>query len=191
MKWEVGLLLLGIVFIIMALFSFGRSRKKKNVDAPTAREHLERTRQRQGVRNDLQGLMVEIEQMAKRMGAQLDAKTIHLEKALREADERIAQLQALRDTGPRGTSSGGGAAGSSPYALPTDAPSQDAPGAPLADLSPTGLTDADVADEDAYTDPLTREVYALADRGQGAQSIAQSLGEHVGKVELILALRQG
>lgn len=189
MKWEVGLLLLGIVFIIMALFSFGRARKKKNFDAPTAREHLERTRQRQGVRHDLQGLMVEIEQMAKRLGAQLDAKTIHLEKAMREADERIAQLQALRETGP-----GGGAASPLPQAPPTDPHSEGvSPPPPDAAASASESPDAaSIAPEpDVYTDPLTQEVYALADRGQGPQSIAQSLGEHVGKVELILALRQG
>ena len=189
MKWEVGLLLLGIVFIIMALFSFGRSRKKQTAETPTAREHLERTRQRNGVRHDLQGLMVEIEQMAKRLGAQLDAKTIHLEKAMREADERIAQLQALRDTGPAGGNQGteSPSAEPSPYALPVDPHAEgDAP-PPL----PSEPADQAPPDSDGYTDPLTQEVYALADRGQGPQSIAQSLGEHVGKVELILALRQG
>jgi len=190
MKWEVGLLLLGIVFIIMALFSFGRSRKKKNADAPTAREHLERTRQRQGVRNDLQGLMVEIEQMAKRLGAQLDAKTIHLEKALREADERIAQLQALRETGPGASRPEGGAVPPSiTDALPTDPHAEGV--VPSATDDTTPADEARPSDPDPFTDPLTQEVYALADRGQGPQSIAQSLGEHVGKVELILALRQG
>lgn len=38
-------------------------------------------------------------------------------------------------------------------------------------------------------DAFTRQVYDLADAGQPAMSIAQDLNEHVGKVELILALR--
>lgn len=39
-------------------------------------------------------------------------------------------------------------------------------------------------------DPRVREVYALADQGLGAFEIATKLGEHVGKVELMLALRR-
>jgi len=38
-------------------------------------------------------------------------------------------------------------------------------------------------------DPLTASVYELADRGLQSVAIAQNLDEHVGKVELILALR--
>ncbi len=39
-------------------------------------------------------------------------------------------------------------------------------------------------------DPLTREVYALADEGKSAMEIATQLDEHTGKVELMLALRR-
>lgn len=52
-----------------------------------------------------------------------------------------------------------------------------APAAPLQD--PFGI------------DPLTRDIYTLADAGHSAQAIAQQLGQHTGKVELILALRPG
>lgn len=38
-------------------------------------------------------------------------------------------------------------------------------------------------------DDLSQRVYALADQGHNSVRIAQTLGEHVGKVELILALR--
>jgi hypothetical protein len=39
-------------------------------------------------------------------------------------------------------------------------------------------------------DPLTRSVYEHADTGLSALEIAQQLDEQVGKVELILALRE-
>ena len=39
-------------------------------------------------------------------------------------------------------------------------------------------------------DDLTRNVYRLADAGHDPVAIAQQLNEHVGKVELILALRR-
>ena len=40
-------------------------------------------------------------------------------------------------------------------------------------------------------DPITREVYELADAGHAPVEIARKLGQHTGKVELILALREG
>lgn len=40
-------------------------------------------------------------------------------------------------------------------------------------------------------DPLTGEVYRLADQGMPSVEIARRLNQHVGKVELILALRPG
>lgn len=43
----------------------------------------------------------------------------------------------------------------------------------------------------ARLDPLTRTVYELADEGKTAVQIARQLDEHLGKVELILALREG
>jgi hypothetical protein len=44
--------------------------------------------------------------------------------------------------------------------------------------------------EEAAPDPLTRSVYELADNGHEPVDIAQRLDEQIGKVELILALRQ-
>lgn len=39
-------------------------------------------------------------------------------------------------------------------------------------------------------DPLTQSVYQMADQGVQTDEIARRLDEHIGKVELILALRQ-
>lgn len=49
------------------------------------------------------------------------------------------------------------------------------------------------ADETASTavaDPLSRHIFDLADQGLAPVEIARKLNEHVGKVELILALRK-
>lgn len=48
--------------------------------------------------------------------------------------------------------------------------------------SPVALSDT--------SDPVMREVYALADEGKSAREIAAELNEHAGKVELMLALRR-
>ena len=165
MTLEVGLLILGILFIIAAMFSLGRSRRRSTSGKATARDHLEYAKQKQGVRNDLESLMVDLEQMARRLSAQLDAKTLQVEKATREADERIAQLRALQEQLAR--------------------PATSVAAAPRSDSYDPGHAPASPGEGD----PLTREVYALADQGRGPTDIARQLNEHVGKVELILALR--
>lgn len=156
--WQYGLVAAGILFIIMAMFSLGRGRKRAADNRDSARDHIDRARQKQGVRDELEALMVDIHRMARDLSAQLDAKIIRIEKATREADERIAQLKALQDSL------------SDPYAL---------------QQAKTHTAQA----SSVTADPLTRQVYALADQGKGPQDIALQLNEHVGKVELILALR--
>ena len=163
-QWQYSIVAVGILFIIMAMFSLGRARKGKTASRDSARDHVDRARKKQVVRDDLEALMVDINRMARDLGGQLDAKIIRIEKANQEADERIAQLQALRDEL------------SNPSAM------QNNPG-------PDHLLTPQASSEN--TDPLTRQVYALADQGQGPADIAQQLDEHVGKIELILALRTG
>jgi hypothetical protein len=46
-------------------------------------------------------------------------------------------------------------------------------------------------DRPLHRDPVSEKVYILADAGRSSLQIAQELGEQVGKVELILALRRG
>lgn len=162
-QWQYAIAAVGILFIIMAMFSLGRARSRGASSRDSARDHVDRARQKQGVRNELEALMVDINRMARDLGGQLDAKIIRIEKANQEADERIAQLQALRDS--------------------------------LNDPSAMGQSSADqlvtpqAGEEQA--DPLTKQIYALADQGNGPNEIAQQLDEHVGKIELILALRTG
>lgn len=55
--------------------------------------------------------------------------------------------------------------------------------------SPATMTDA--SGSSGGLDPLTAEVYRLADHGATPQEIAARLDQHPGKVELILALRSG
>ena len=158
-----GLLVVGIVFICAWLMMRIRKRSQRGPNHPTAQEHLERYRQKEAIRDDLESLMVDIEQMAKRLGAQLDAKSLRLEKLIDDADLRIAQLQqAMREQHAQ------------PPAHAAPAPVAAAPDPPA-----------------APADPLAADVYRLADAGHNPPEIARRLDEHVGKVELILALRSG
>ncbi len=162
----------GAITMIAAGLLLHYRKKKANLshNRMTPHEELERNRRMRGVRGDLEDLMVEIEQLAKRFGNQLDAKTIELEDLLRKADQRLAQLERMLEQAEEGANANlSNSPNTSPVAL-TDTVSEPEPELP--------------------DDPLARSVYKLADDGIEPPDIAQQLGEHIGKVELILALRR-
>ncbi|MCC6680589.1 MAG: hypothetical protein IT445_06760 [Phycisphaeraceae bacterium] len=176
--------LVGIMMIVTALMMMLRNRRKRSAHRLTPMEQVERYQQERGMRQDLESLMVEIEQLARRFSSQLDAKSVQLEKLLREADEKIAQLQQTsaatqtpQTPQPRSSLPG---AGETPGVLP--------PGVKHASHH-KAHADAP-ARSGAGEDELARQVYRLADEGLTSDQIARRLDEHVGKVELILALRK-
>ncbi len=174
-----GLLLLaGLALVTTSLMMRLAKRRREGQEHLTFAERTERLRQQRAMRGDLEELMVEIEQMAKRLAAQLDAKTIHLERLIEEADHKIAQLQAASRAGtpmpePRADVLPPPAMTSAPV---SPAPEPTVPPAPSRPAEPE--------------DRVTASVYRLADQGLDPLTIARELNEHVGKVELILALRK-
>jgi hypothetical protein len=157
------LLVAALLMITFSLMSRLRKRRRGSVTEPTQLENVERMRQLRGMRGDLEDLMVEIEQLAKRLGAQLDAKSVQIEQLLAEAEQKIAQLNSLRANSVASNNNNTG------QRDPGDIPGAGAGAIP--------------------DDPLARSVYELADQGNDSAQIARELDEHVGKVELILALR--
>ncbi len=189
-----GLLVIGILFICAWLLMRLRRRGLQGPGFPTARENLERYRQKDAIRDDLERLMVDIEQLAKRLGAQLDAKSMRIEKLVDDADLRIAQLQqVLRDqhaTPPRAAEFGDNAASPPVHRSATESAGAKLSAPPAAGPLTSSLdTPSALADAGPSVDPLAREVHRLADQGMSAPEIARQTTEHVGKVELILALR--
>ena len=59
------------------------------------------------------------------------------------------------------------------------------------DAASAGMQGASRMNSEPPSDPLTRQIYEMADQGTTPVEIAQQLDEQVGKVELILALRSG
>lgn len=100
--------------------------------------------------------------MCVRVADELDRRAERLEKLIAEADAKLARLERL-----------------SAGAVTPD---------PLAVLAETKPRAAAAPMHDG--DPLAGEVYRLADSGLPPVQIAQKLGQHTGKVELILALRR-
>lgn len=166
------LLLAGALLLTTSLLRIIHVRRRRSRQAGRLmpEELLERNRQMRGMQGDLEQLMTEVEQLARRFSAQLDAKSRRLERLTAEADERIAALLKLQD--PHSPIVGGVQA----------APSRKA-------QTSAAREDTTTVDEDQDIDPLAASVYDLADQGLSPEQIARKLGEHAGKVELILALR--
>lgn len=109
----------------------------------------------------IQALLAELDQAARQMSAQIDAKAARLEELVLEADAKMAALNgALAQTRAR-------------------------------HLTQQLICGAHGAGEESGLAALSRhrEIYDLADAGQSAQAIASKLSRPSGEVELILALR--
>jgi len=134
---------------------------RRNAARPTSRELIEQLKAPARRRNiDANTHTAELEQIARRLSAQLDNKARRLEVLIDEADQRIAAL-------------GGASEPTSAPAPPAAPPPRTAGG-----------------NGNRRTDALTVAVYEQADAGLSSVEIAQQLDEQVGKVELILALRE-
>jgi len=161
----------GLSLICLWLMIRYRKRHQRLVQVRrlTAGEQVERSRQYRGVHGDLEKLMVEVEQLAKRFAAQLDAKAVQIEDLVRAADIRIEALQKLMEHKP--TDHRDDEIPLTPMRAPPSSPST----APSTDLP---------------TQELSQRVCSLSDAGMAPVDIARELAEHVGKIELILSLRK-
>lgn len=153
----------GVFLMTLCVFSILRKRMRtRGVHRPTiGRAAADRNRMRAAsqAKSSVEAVVVEAEELVRRMAAHLDNKAARLELLIREADERLTKLQnegVDLNEGP-----------SRPAAAPRN----------------------DVYYESKLSDPISRDVYRLADEGLAPVQIAQQLSEGVGKVELILALR--
>jgi hypothetical protein len=132
--------------------------------------------QQRAIERDMAAVLVEYEEMIRRMTAQLDTRATKLQLLMEEADAKLLQLKeasgGLRGPGQRQASVASEATFSEP---PSDA-------------GPPANGEAASPSEEAGG--AYAEVYHLADRGQSPRQIAQKLNRPDGEIELILALRQ-
>ncbi len=153
------------------LYLLMRPRNKKE---PLAPPRFPLARQRE-VEEQMNTLLVELSQMARQITSQLDSRAMKLEMLIKDADERLASLQAAKNPGAiasPGTS-----------VVTSDNHTSEAEVAELHCPSPqTGGPPAAV-------DPRHQEVYSMADEGRSPEEIAKIVQRPAGEVELILALR--
>ena len=164
--------MMGVVAVvgigIMLMISVRSKIARRNADRPSPRELIEQLKTAGRNRGDAQSASAELLESARVLAAKLDNKAARLEVLIQQADERISLMSQLSGTG--------GVAHNGPSLTGAAEPDRvrttvAASGAPLS------------------LDPLTQSVYELSDTGYEPIQIAQELDEQVGKVELILSLR--
>ncbi len=168
----VGVVLLGVILTTSIRAKIAR----RQAEQPSPRETLDQIRDDRRRRDNVDTATSDLLDTAQRLSAQLDNKAERLEQLIAHADQRLARLaEATAESGEPP---------SQPSPRPRAAPPPPAPPKPVAP------PEASAPPPSPSLDPLTVAVYDLADTGRNPVEIAQRLDEQIGKVELILALRQ-
>jgi hypothetical protein len=118
----------------------------------------------------------DMDELVERLSARLESQIERLERTMAEADKRIEALTALRVEAaepvmPRHTM-------------------REVKRASVSRTQPPPSEHTDEPGQAEHPDALTRTIYGLADEGLPPVEIARRLSQHIGAVELILALRR-
>jgi hypothetical protein len=162
---------LALVYM-MVLRPKARSAKRRDplATSPGQRQSLaaERSAERQ-----MQSLVLELEQLSRQMGSQLDTKAAKLQQLIDDADDAAKRLQAAVQEARQAPAVDRDRAGELAGVL-----------AEAVTAGRSGRTDSGLAGLDRH-----RDIYALADEGKAVPEIARRTNRPAGEVELILALR--
>jgi hypothetical protein len=150
-----------VIYVLM------RPRSKKE---PLLPPRFPLARQRE-VEEQMNSLLVELSQMARQITSQLDTRAMKLQMLIKDADERLAALQATKD----------------PVNISSPATSDIHASEAEAEALQTPMRQA--ASPIVSVDPRHQEVYTMADEGRSPNEIAKMVQRPAGEVELILALR--
>ncbi|MGD2111244.1 MAG: hypothetical protein PVI86_17845 [Phycisphaerae bacterium] len=179
------LVVLGLAVVCLTavmVSTWRRIRTSQKQPPHTARERFAQQKEEHRAVRDVEQVMLELDQLSRDIHGRLDTKLARLETVIRDADDRIERLGALlTGSGRRGAES------HVDVVLDEEAPehqngSASAVGSSVpAPAQPSGA--AEVRKRQAV-------VYRLADEGQTPIDIARKLGQPVGEIELMLALRR-
>jgi hypothetical protein len=155
-----------ILFVVIAacalLLISTRRRLSRGGNSPRAyaREQIRQIKEERRVSHEVQGVMVELEELARQVHGQIDTRIAKLQAATRAADQRIETLERLIDRHD-------------------EAPADHA----------TDKPDRTAALGSGGDKARARIVHNLSDAGLTSIEIAQRVGIPPGEVELILAVR--
>lgn len=155
-----------------------------------AREQMARLRDQREIRGSMDDLMLQLEDLQRRINAQLDTKFVKLETIIRDADDRIARLQGVPEPGTVLD----GATDSTQAARPALSARE----RPEPRIAPDVVGTRAVPPAAAERAPALparpvsaehKRVYDKIDAGVSPVQVAEQLGMTLGEVELIINLR--
>lgn len=167
---------LGVAGLIYVFVIRPMMRKRDPLDrAPT----FASAAQQRATERQMQSLLVELQEMARQVTAQLDTRSAKLEMLIQQADQRLAALQSAHSNGTH-----------LPPANRMNETNGDVPPMIEAEVIPPPRMEMPPPPPTPDpVDPAHAEIYMLADEGWSATEIASKLNRPRGEVELILALR--
>lgn len=162
-------ILVGVVLLvaIMLRLTYRKQRAQGPSPGTFAREHLAKIKEEHGMKGDIEELMVQLQELSRDIGAQIDTRFAKLEASIQSADERIETLQKLIRT----------AQAKPAIDLMAD---DDVKPQPIQPQPP----------KPAAVDVLRSRILALADAGKDPIEIAMEIGRTPGEIELILSLER-
>jgi hypothetical protein len=183
------LLGLCVVIVVLLMRSKRYFRQVTQYQVPAARpaRKLERPNASSAPPRGYEKWEVAMHDLARELSGKLDSKIRVLELLIREADEAAARLEAAVRSEDSVKKSG--------RPVPSDTSSRGTRAALEAPVRPQPVFPAVKAPIDAKkplkiaNNPRFERIYALADAGMSAPTIANQIGSQVGEVELILSLR--
>lgn len=184
----------GIIVFVAVTSLIRRNRQRQQPEHRTVeRDTVSQLRQQSAMREDLQTLMVELEELSRRIGAQIDTRFNKLESVIADADERIAAMESLIRAA-RGQSTIDVTVGDEPAVgeTPAPAPADAAPEPPPPKKNAkkkNASKQKNPPPQPVDADPKRARIFTLADMGKDPVEIAKATGSKPGEVELILALR--
>ncbi len=87
------MVLLVLCAIVIMVVLLRRHQFRSTSGRDMAREQIARIRDQHKLRHSMDELLVQLEEVSRRVGAQVDTKFAKLEKVIRDADDRIARLE--------------------------------------------------------------------------------------------------
>lgn len=162
---------LGLTFFSLSLTR--RAQRRAAASRHESRTQSDSLREQSRLHSSMDGLLLQLEDISRRINAQIDTKFVKLETVVRDADDRIARLEGLLS-------------GNAPTGPTAPAPGpQPAEGTGVADFSsaepaPSGQRSPN---------DRSQRIYELADGGMTPIKIAEALGLPMGEIELVLNLR--
>jgi len=158
---QIALIAVVVVAITLSLVSNARRRRERGPSPKAyAREQIARLKEDQAVQKDVADVMLQLQQLAREVNAQLDNNFIRLEKCIADADERIDRLDRLI---------------------------RRADGEPTVDAV-VEEADGEAGGEALKGQALRDRVCELHEQGRSPKDIARTLARALGEIELIIAL---